>query len=88
MLVWIPTVQEDIHIREEFINGAEVIFVNDEIITAAIKIRKTFNKIKLPDAIIAAIALVYGLILLSDNDIDFKRIEALGLKYLNPKNIN
>ena len=40
------------------------------------------HTIKLPDAIIAATALVYDLTLISRNVSDFKNIE--GLKVLNP----
>ncbi|MBS1751893.1 MAG: hypothetical protein JST63_18485 [Bacteroidetes bacterium] len=43
--------------------------------------RKTYN-IKLPDAIIAATALSYELILITRNTIDFKNIN--NLKLINP----
>ncbi len=39
-------------------------------------------KIKLPDTIIAATAIVHKLTLVSDNDVDFLRVPKL--KYLNP----
>ncbi|MDQ6763986.1 MAG: type II toxin-antitoxin system VapC family toxin [Bacteroidota bacterium] len=45
------------------------------------ELRKAY-KIKLPDAIIAATALVYDLTLLSRNTVDFKDIA--GLKIYNP----
>ena len=45
------------------------------------EIRKA-HKLKLPDAIIAATALVYDLTLLSRNVADFKNI--VGLKMINP----
>ena len=48
------------------------------IVTKAIEIRKLY-KTKLPDAIIAATAISYKLILLSRNTPDFKNIEGLQL---------
>lgn len=84
LLVWNPPVPSDIIIREEFLDGSEIYFINDDIISLAIQIRKTTN-IKLPDAVIAATAMINNLILISDNDNDFLKVEPLGLKYLNPK---
>ncbi|MHB8260356.1 MAG: type II toxin-antitoxin system VapC family toxin [Bacteroidia bacterium] len=84
LLVWNPPNPDDVNIRKEFLAGSEIYNINDEIIDRAINIRKETN-IKLPDAVIAATAMVYDFILLSDNDTDFKRVEPLGLKYMNPK---
>lgn len=84
LLAWNPPSPADIRIREEFLEGTEIQFINDEIINRAVQIRKE-TKIKLPDAVIAATALAHDLILLSDNDKDFTKVETLGLKYLNPK---
>ena len=84
LLVWNPPNPMDIEIRNEFLAGSEIQFVNDEIIDRAIKIRKETN-IKLPDAVIAATAMTFNFVLLSDNDKDFLKVEPLGLKYLNPK---
>lgn len=84
LLVWNPSVPSDILIREEFLDGSEIHYINDEIINLAIQIRKV-TKIKLPDAVIAATAMANELVLLSDNDNDFKKVEPLGLKYMNPK---
>ena len=84
LLAWNPPIPEDIKIRIAFLSGSEIHYINDAIIEMAVKIRKE-TKIKLPDAVIAATALVYGFILLSDNDEDFKKVEPLGLKYMNPK---
>jgi predicted nucleic acid-binding protein len=84
LLVWNPQNPNDINIRKAFIAGSEIHFIDDEIIDKATLIRKKTN-IKLPDAVIAATAIVNNFILLSDNDIDFKKVESLGLNYLNPK---
>jgi predicted nucleic acid-binding protein len=48
------------------------------------EIRKKYN-IKLPDAIIAATAIVYGLKLVTRNEKDFAQIK--GLNIINPFNI-
>jgi predicted nucleic acid-binding protein len=55
--------------------------INVAIQTQTIALRQA-HKIKLPDAIIAATALVYGLTVISRNVNDFKNI--VGLKCINP----
>lgn len=84
LLAWNPPNPDDIKIREKFLAGSEILFINDKIIEVAIQVRKQ-TKIKLPDAIIAATAIVNDFILLSDNNKDFNKVEPLGLKYINPK---
>jgi predicted nucleic acid-binding protein len=64
----------------DLVKGSSVISLTDEIVDQTILIRKR-NKIKLPDAIIAATSIVSGLILLSRNSSDFKKIK--GLDYLD-----
>ena len=64
-----------------FCNTFERIFLTKEIEKQTILIRKS-NKIKLPDAIIAATAIVCNLTLVTHNIDDFKHIK--GLKILNP----
>ena len=59
----------------------ERIFLTKEVEKQTIHIRK-FNKIKLPDAIIAATAMVHNLTLVTRNSDDFKKI--LGLKIVSP----
>ena len=61
---------------EDFISMANVIEINKAIIDACISIRKE-HMIKLPDAIIAATALVYDLTIISRNTSDFKNITGL-----------
>jgi predicted nucleic acid-binding protein len=84
LLVWNSPMPSDLTIREAFLAGCEIYFIDNDIILQAIKIRRV-TKIKLPDAIIAATAMVNDLILISDNDIDFNKVEPLGLMYLNPR---
>lgn len=66
---------------ESFITDTTVMQINDDIVSKTIAIRKQY-KIKLPDAIIAATALVYGLHLITRNITDFKNIE--GVITVNP----
>jgi predicted nucleic acid-binding protein len=66
-----------INICESF----ERLFLTKEIEKQTILIRKS-NKIKLPDAIIAATAIVHNLTLITNNTDDFKNIQ--GLKMINP----
>lgn len=65
----------------EFVNECLVLNLNDNIINLTISICKN-NRIKLPDAVIAAIALANNLILLTRNTTDFKTIN--NLKTCNP----
>ena len=59
----------------------ERIFLTEEVEVQTILVRKS-NRIKLPDAIIAATAMVHNLTLVTCNIDDFKNIR--GLKVLNP----
>ena len=58
-----------------------MIALDDDITAKTIELRKKY-KIKLPDAIIAATALVFELTLITGNIDDFKNIE--GIDILNP----
>jgi predicted nucleic acid-binding protein len=84
LLVWTPKDESEAHLLslcEEFIAQANIIDITREITKTATAVRKNY-RLKLPDAIIAATALVYDVVLISDNDKDFKRIP--DLKYINP----
>jgi predicted nucleic acid-binding protein len=67
-----------------FINDATVLNLTDNVVEATIEIRKK-RKTKLPDAIIAATALVFDLVLISRNISDFKNID--GLKIIDPHSL-
>ena len=62
----------------DFINDATVLDLSNNVVETSIEIRKK-HKTKLPDAIIAATALVYDLVLISGNISDFKNIDGLNL---------
>jgi predicted nucleic acid-binding protein len=70
---------------QNFIAMAVVYTVTDAVIEQTIALRKAF-RIKIPDAIIAATALVYDLTLVTRNVDDFKNIP--GLDVWNPWNIS
>ena len=66
----------------QFVNMATVYdTINKDIVTKTIAIRQQY-KTKLPDAIIAATAMLYGLTLITRNINDFKNIE--GLQVIDP----
>jgi predicted nucleic acid-binding protein len=66
---------------EQFIMLAEVIGIDKVIIQNCIDLRKN-HKIKLPDAIIAATALTFNLVLVTNNEKDFSEIQKLTV--INP----
>ncbi|MVM41084.1 PIN domain-containing protein [Spirosoma sp. HMF3257] len=64
-----------------FMNDVRVIDLTESIVEKCIEICKN-HKTKLPDALIAATALVHGLTILTRNTKDFQSIAGLG--YVNP----
>ena len=81
LLCWKTATPKDLEVLHGFIDDAFVIELERPIKQKTAEIRKAF-RIKLPDAIIAATALVYGLTILTRNTDDFKNI--LGLDIVNP----
>ena len=67
---------KDEEVIKEFIFDSTVFSLEENIITKTILLRRT-NKIKLPDAIIAATAIVHNLQLITHNLKDFKNIHEL-----------
>jgi predicted nucleic acid-binding protein len=59
-----------------FTSQASVLNINDQIIEKTITLRQIY-KTKLPDAIIAATAIIYSLSLVTRNEKDFKNITEL-----------
>lgn len=76
LLCWKSARDEDDLLIYEFIKGAFVIELEQQIKMETVTIRK-INRLKLPDSIIAATALVYKLTLLTRNVEDFKNIGEL-----------
>ena len=81
LLCWKTATEKDLEILHDFINDALVFELEKDIKLKTADIRKA-HKIKLPDAIIAATALVHNLTLITRNVNDFKNIG--GLDLLNP----
>jgi toxin FitB len=81
LLGWPAPTADEMQQLEDFVKDSSVLPLSDGIANTAITIRRK-QKIKLPDAVIAATALEYGYTLISRNDDDFRKIP--GLMYLNP----
>ncbi len=81
ILGWQFLTENDEKDAEAFINESNVVALSDAIVETTIFIRKQI-KIKLPDAIIAATALVNNFTLLTRNTDDFINIK--GLNVINP----
>jgi predicted nucleic acid-binding protein len=81
LLCWKTATEKDLEVLHNFIRDARVIELENAIKLRTADIRKQ-HKIKLPDAIIAATALVNDLILITRNTKDFENIP--GLATVNP----
>ncbi len=79
-LSWVSQDKNKEKIISDFISDSKIVTLNSEIVSLCIKIRRS-KKIKTPDAIIAATAIFYDLILIT-SDKDFDGIQ--NLKLLNP----
>ena len=75
---------EEMSQTSEFIQDSMVVGLEEAIILRTISLRKLL-KIKLPDAVIAATALVHDLTLLTRNTNDFKNVP--GLTVINPHDL-
>lgn len=71
---------EHYRILTDFMNDTNLFDLTDEIVDVCISLRRKY-KTKLPDAIIAATAIVYDFTLITRNVTDFKNIH--GLKIVN-----
>lgn len=79
LLSWITDAKildEDVR---EFIRESEVVELTEPVILQTVRLRRHYKSVKLPDAIIAATAMVNDFTLLSTNDSDFNKIS--GLRY-------
>ena len=82
-LSWINPDKVKESIVKEFIEDANILELTTEVVNTCIDIRRS-RKIKTPDAIIVATAIVNGLILITD-DRDFENIS--NLQIINPYTI-
>lgn len=76
--------EEHAQLLFNFMDDATILDLTSSIVDVTIDIRKK-SKTPLPDAIIAATALVYNLVLVTRNVSDFRNIQ--GLKVLDPHSL-
>lgn len=81
---WEPPDRDDMEVYRLFVSKSIVLGIKQEIVNETIRIRRSY-KIKLPDALIAATAIINEMVLVADNDKDFLRVHEL--KYLNPQQL-
>lgn len=81
LLCWKTTSDADLQLLTDFIDDVTIIELENPIKLKTAEIRK-ISRIKLPDAIIAATALIHSLTLITRNVKDFENIR--GLKVINP----
>lgn len=82
-LSWITPFSSKEKMIQEFINDANVLSLTPAIVKQCVIIRRS-KKIKTPDAIIAATAIIHNLTIITC-DSDFNNIA--GLSIINPKNL-
>ncbi len=83
-MVWETEDKAEMDTLKLFVERARIFHLSNSIVQQTIDVRKTF-KIKLPDSIIAATALLHGFTLIADNEKDFQKVT--NLASINPKNI-
>jgi tRNA(fMet)-specific endonuclease VapC len=83
--VWNPSNPDDLQIYQSFVFKSTIIGIQEGLIPETIRIRK-FYRLKLPDALIAATAIINDMTLIGDNDKDFLQVNEL--KYINPKRLS
>lgn len=81
LLCWKTPTEEDSKVLHDFITNTLIFELETQIKLKTAELRKA-HKIKLPDAVIAATALVHDLALITRNTNDFKSIKELRL--INP----
>ncbi|TAN15344.1 MAG: type II toxin-antitoxin system VapC family toxin [Chitinophagaceae bacterium] len=81
LLCWKAATEKDLEVLHNFITDARVIELEHPIKLRTAEVRKAY-RLKLPDAIIAATAMVYDLTLVTRNTQDFKNVN--GLELINP----
>jgi hypothetical protein len=81
LLGWRKYTLEQYQVALQFIQHANIIYLDNEITEQTVSIKQTYP-LKLPDAVIAATALFYGWMLVTRNTKDFESITCL--KIYNP----
>jgi predicted nucleic acid-binding protein len=84
LLTWVPD-QSDLEEKVAiFVEDSTVIGLSAAIIDETVRLRRKY-RLKTPDAIIAATALVYKCVIVTDNGKDFDNIK--GLTWINPNRL-
>jgi predicted nucleic acid-binding protein len=83
LLCWKTDIAKEQRIKD-FIADSDILDITSDVIMHCVNIRRD-KKIKTPDAIIAATAIVYNFTLITRNTKDFKNIQ--GLEIINPYEI-
>ena len=79
-----PQSAQEKAVLELFVASSPVLPLDADVVRQTIRLRQQYRT-KLPDAIVAATALVHGLVLVSRNTSDFQKI--VGLVIVNPHDI-
>jgi predicted nucleic acid-binding protein len=79
LLGWYNATPAQLAKLQPFVDNAQIYILSEEIIVQTIALRQQY-KIKLPDAVVAATAIVHNHILLTRNVDDFKIIANLSLE--------
>ncbi|MCY7357952.1 MAG: type II toxin-antitoxin system VapC family toxin [Rudanella sp.] len=83
LLSWIPGNKVVEAVVRSIVNDSIVVPLSEEVILQTVRLRRHHKSVKLPDAIIAATAMVHDFTLLSTNDSDFEKIQGLKCQSLN-----
>jgi predicted nucleic acid-binding protein len=84
-LLGYPDITEEAdELIRSFLDDVPIISINIEIVETAIQIRRNKLGIKLPDAVIAATAIVLNAVLITNDD-DLLKLSVPGLETLNVK---
>jgi len=76
VLGWNAPTAEEAQVLQQFMDNATIYPLSEAVVSTTINLRKT-HAIKLPDAIIAATALVHDFTLLTRNVTDFSKLSEL-----------
>ena len=81
--VFNPPTKEERNLFLAFVQEAQIYELSEPIIQQTVRLRRHYKGVRLPDAIIAATAIVNDFTLLSTNDSDFEKITGLKYRSLN-----
>jgi predicted nucleic acid-binding protein len=84
LLGWYNVAPSDLLTLQNFTAKATVLSLQPDIVTQTIRLRQQ-HRMKTPDAIIAATAMIHSLILVTRNVSDFRQIP--GIRLINPFDI-